>query len=174
MWGDGDWVWVPVQRQQVVQTPAAMQSVDVCVYKDAQRDRLSCITSLALDLAESLALCITCVMSLYAGTQLYCVYGTNDIGHRHTALLPASEQQEPHHCVGVCAGVVYATKPHAEVLGVARLLDEAHHLEAVISFGPVPGTRQRMLARTDAVCGEIYQLPKSAHLQVRPGLCACA
>lgn len=65
-----------------------------------------------------------------------------------------------------CAGVVYASKPHAEVLGVARLLDETHHLEAVISFGPVPGTRQRMLARADAVCGEIYQLPKSAHLQV--------
>jgi hypothetical protein len=66
----------------------------------------------------------------------------------------------------VPAGVVYATKPHAEVMGVARLLDEQHHLEAVISFGAVPGTRQRILARTDAVCGEIYQLPKSAHLQV--------
>jgi hypothetical protein len=64
------------------------------------------------------------------------------------------------------AGVVYANKPHAEVLGVARLLDEQHRLEAVISFGPVPGTRQRMLARADAVCGEIYQLPRAAHLQV--------
>lgn len=63
-------------------------------------------------------------------------------------------------------GVVYATKPHAEVLGVARLLDERNRLEAVINFGPVPGTRQRMLARADAVCGEVYQLPKAAHLQV--------
>jgi hypothetical protein len=62
--------------------------------------------------------------------------------------------------------VVYANKPHAEVLGVARLLDEQHRLEAVISFGPVPGTRQRILARADAVCGEIYQLPRAAHLQV--------
>lgn len=72
--------------------------------------------------------------------------------------------------VCLCAGVVYANKPHAEVMGVARLLDEQHHLEAVISFGPVPGTRQRMLARADAVCGEIYQLPKSAHLQVHLSL----
>lgn len=62
---------------------------------------------------------------------------------------------------------MYAAKPHAEVLGVARLLDERNRLEAVINFGPVPGTRQRMLARADAVCGEIYQLPKAAHLQVR-------
>lgn len=62
--------------------------------------------------------------------------------------------------------MVYASKPHAEVLGVARLLDTQHHLEAVINFGPVPGTRQRILARADAVCGEIYQLPKAAHLQV--------
>ena len=68
-------------------------------------------------------------------------------------------------CV-VAAGVVYADRPRAEVLGVARLLDEQHHLEAVINFGPVPGTRQRMLARADAVCGEIYQLPRAAHLQV--------
>jgi hypothetical protein len=68
--------------------------------------------------------------------------------------------------------VVYAAKPHAEVLGVARLLDEAHHLEAVINFGAVPGTRQRMLARADAVCGEIYQLPRAAHLQV--GVCVQA
>jgi hypothetical protein len=54
---------------------------------------------------------------------------------------------------------------------VARLLDEQHRLEAVISFGPVQGTRQRMLARADAVCGEIYQLPRAAHLQVRVRLC---
>eukprot|EP00775_Hariotina_reticulata_P005712 gene5712-5952_t len=63
-------------------------------------------------------------------------------------------------------GVVYAAKPRAEVLGVARLLDTKNRLEAVISFGPVPGTRQRRLARADAVCGEIYQLPKAAHLHV--------
>jgi len=63
-------------------------------------------------------------------------------------------------------GVVYAAKPRAEVLGVARLIDTKNRLEAVISFGPVPGTRQRRLARADAVCGEIYQLPKAAHLHV--------
>jgi hypothetical protein len=27
-----------------------------------------------------------------------------------------------------------------------------------------------MLARADAVCGEIYQLPRAAHLQVKPFL----
>lgn len=72
------------------------------------------------------------------------------------------EMTMPHFAI---KGVVYAAKPHAEVLGVARLLDEQHRLEAVVSFGPVAGTRQRMLARADAVCGEIYQLPRAAHLQ---------
>jgi hypothetical protein len=60
------------------------------------------------------------------------------------------------------AGVVYADRPRAEVVGSLRLVDAAARLEAVLHFGPVEGTRHRVLERADAVVGEIYQLPKSA------------
>jgi hypothetical protein len=59
-------------------------------------------------------------------------------------------------------GVVYANKPRAEVLGSARIVDVANQLEAILHFGPVKGTRQRILDRADAVVGEIYKLPASA------------
>ena len=59
-------------------------------------------------------------------------------------------------------GVVYANKPRAEVLGSARIVDVANQLEAILHFGPVKGTRQRILERADAVVGEIYKLPASA------------
>jgi hypothetical protein len=48
------------------------------------------------------------------------------------------------------------------VVGSLRLVDAANRLEAVLHFGPVEGTRHRVLERADAVVGEIYQLPKSA------------
>eukprot|EP00877_Chromochloris_zofingiensis_P003387 jgi/Chrzof1/13049/Cz07g18010.t1 len=56
-------------------------------------------------------------------------------------------------------GVVYATRPRAEVIGTARLLDTKNHLEAVLHFGPVKGSRHAVLRRADAVYGEIYRLP---------------
>lgn len=68
------------------------------------------------------------------------------------------------------AGVVYAARPHAEVLGVARLLDETNRLEAIVSFGPVPGTSRRVLSRADTVAGEVYRLPRAAHLAAGPGV----
>jgi hypothetical protein len=45
------------------------------------------------------------------------------------------------------------------VVGSLRLVDAANRLEAVLHFGPVEGTRHRVLERADAVVGEIYQLP---------------
>ena len=63
----------------------------------------------------------------------------------------------------ITPGVVYAARPRAEVLGVLRIVDAANGLEAVVAFGPVKGARHRVLARADAVCGEIYRLPGGGH-----------
>lgn len=53
-------------------------------------------------------------------------------------------------------GVVYSSRPRAEVEGNAVFVDHKNCLKAVIRFGAVKGARQTLLKRTDAIVGEIY------------------
>lgn len=63
------------------------------------------------------------------------------------------ELHYPQYCI---KNVVYSSRPRAEVDGQAILVDPKNKLKAVLSFGPLKHARNRVLRRSDAVYGYIY------------------
>lgn len=55
-------------------------------------------------------------------------------------------------------GVVYSSRPRAEVEGEAVFLDARNQLKAVVKFGAVKSAKSPMLRRTDAVTGGVYDM----------------
>ncbi len=59
-------------------------------------------------------------------------------------------------------GVVYSSRPRAEVDGSAVFTDLKHGIRAVLRFGPNKGARAPILRRSDAIIGEIYEVAKDS------------
>ncbi|KAG1666917.1 hypothetical protein FOA52_005977 [Chlamydomonas sp. UWO 241] len=58
----------------------------------------------------------------------------------------------------VMKGVVYSTRPRAEVEGTAVFVDAKHCLKAFVRFGSHKASGDKGLKRSDAIVGEIYDI----------------
>jgi len=67
-------------------------------------------------------------------------------------------------------GVVYSSRPRAEVDGAAVFVDARNQLKAVIRFGANKGARAPALRRTDAIVGEVYDVAGSSTVGTAPSM----
>jgi hypothetical protein len=65
-------------------------------------------------------------------------------------------------------GIVYDTKPRAEVIGMAKFKDKQNGLEAWVRFGSIKSSCSSILRRSDALCGAIYDISSSLHSHGTP------